>query len=105
LDWLHSKTARREIHHSQILDGIKSFRDYFLVESWGTKKMPANGGRAQPKIGPRDAESGAAHRVAARLSAITHIGCVYPDECSIGGDRDQGMTQLKQKPVVANERS
>ena len=60
--------------------------------------MPANGGRAQPKIGPRDAESGAAHRVAARLSAITHIGYVYADEPSIGRECDWHMTQLKQEP-------
>jgi hypothetical protein len=61
--------------------------------------MPANEGRAQPKIGPRDAESGAAHRVAARLSAITHIGYVYADKPSIGSECDWDMTQLKQKPV------
>jgi hypothetical protein len=79
--------ARRDIHHSQIPDGIKPDRN---------KKMPAYEGRAQPKIGPRDAESGAAHRCAARLSAITHIGCVYADESSIGSECDQGMTQLKQ---------
>jgi hypothetical protein len=61
--------------------------------------MPANGGRAQPKIGPRDAESGAAHRVAVRLSAITHIGCVYADEVSIRRECDLDMTQLKRMPV------
>jgi hypothetical protein len=62
------------------------------------KKMPANERRAQPKIGPRDAESGAAHRCAARLSAITHIGCMYADEASIGGEYDPDMTRLKQTP-------
>jgi len=61
--------------------------------------MPANGGRAQPKIGPRDAESGAAHRVAVRLSAITHIGCVYADELSIEAEYDSGMTPLKRTQV------
>jgi hypothetical protein len=69
------------------------------TKEYGTKKMPANGGRAQPKIGPRDAESGAAHRCAARLSAITHIGYVYADEPSIRRECDADMTHVKQTPV------
>jgi hypothetical protein len=69
----------------------------------GTKKMPADEGRAQPKIGPRDAESGAARRVAARLSTITHIGCVYADELSIGIEYDPDMTLLKQTQVCREQ--
>jgi hypothetical protein len=91
------KIARREIHHSEIRDRIKPAGDLFFAML--LKKMPANAGRAQPKIGPRDAESGAAHRVAARLSAITHIGCVYADEPSIRAEYDPGMTHLKRIPV------
>jgi hypothetical protein len=91
------KIARREIHHSEIRDRIKPAGDLFFAML--LKKMPANAGRAQPKIGPRDAESGAAHRVAARLSAITHIGCVYADEPSIRVEYDPGMTHLKRIPV------
>jgi hypothetical protein len=43
-----------------------------------TKKMPAVCGRAQPKIGPRDAEFGRGVLRAKRNTpaAITHIGCV-----------------------------
>jgi hypothetical protein len=63
------------------------------------KKCPPTEGRAQPKIGPRDAESGAAHRCAARLSAITHIGYVYADEPSIRREYDLDMTQLKRTLV------
>jgi hypothetical protein len=79
------KKRKREIHHSEILDRIKHSGGFLFAtlhpcSSLQEKKMPANGGRAQPKIGPRDAEFGAAHRVAARLSAITHIGCVYADD-------------------------
>jgi hypothetical protein len=60
------------------------------------KKMPANGGRAQPKIGPRDAEIGAVCGAGRGTpSAITHIGCVYADELSIGRECDYDMTGLK----------
>ena len=65
------------------------------------KKMPANGGRAQPKIGPRDAESGAVCRVGGTPSAITHIGCVYADEPSIGKEYERTMTHLKGATVCA----
>jgi hypothetical protein len=98
------KKRKREIHHSEISGRIKHCGDLFSSSACTgagireDKKMPANGGRAQPKIGPRDSESGAAHRCAARLSAITHIGCMYADEASIGGEYDPDMTRLKQTP-------
>jgi hypothetical protein len=62
--------------------------------------MPVDEGRAQPKIGPRDSESGAVRREdAAHLSAITHIGCVYADEASIGSEYDPDMTRLKHAAI------
>jgi hypothetical protein len=70
---------------------VRSRRDNKNTEQ---KKMPANGGRAQPKIGPRDAEFGAVCREQHTFS-ITHIGCVYPDEPSIGTECDLTMTLLK----------
>jgi len=99
------KKRKREIHHSEILDRIKHSGGFLFATLHSRqslreqKKMPANEGRAQPKIGPRDAEFGAAHRLAARLSAITHIGCVYADELSIGAEYDPSMTLLKRTQV------
>jgi hypothetical protein len=59
--------------------------------------MPVDEGRAQPKIGPRDSESGAVRREdAAHLSAITHIGCVYADEASIGSEYDPDVSSTRQ---------
>jgi hypothetical protein len=81
------KNARREIHHSEITDRIKPFRK---------KKCPPTEDGHNPRLGPRDAESVRRTAFAARLSAITHIGCVYPDEPSIRSECDPGMTHLKQ---------
>src|ERR1700761_7881587 len=98
------KKRKREIHDSEIPGRFKHCRTFYLLRcildiNHAEKKCPPTEDGHNPRLGPRDAESGAAYRFAARLSTITHIGCVYADEPSIGGECDPDMTRLKQSAV------
>jgi hypothetical protein len=96
-----SKNAIREIHHSGIQRSFKLKKKIFRCSEagaagrYGTKKMPAKRktGTTQDRAKRRRIRCGAPR--AAHLSAITHIGCVYADEASIGVEYDFGMTRLK----------
>jgi hypothetical protein len=80
---------------SSIADYFYLLRCILDINHTEQKKCPPTEDGHNPRSGPRDAEFGAAHRWAARLSAITRIGCVYADEPSIGGECDPDMTRLK----------